>query len=144
MQESGQSEYVALLNWRNTPSNGNGTSPPQCFLGQWCSTKLPLCEALHAMSKVSYTDEDSQALGAQKVKQKHYYNCQTKLRSPISSGETVVLERKHGAQVLVQGWWHQRVMMYKSGKDTAAVIFFGLENHSTQIPFVILSRGGLS
>ena len=86
-KESGQSQYMALLNWRNTPSEGIGTSPAQCFLGRRCRTKLPLCEAL--LSPRYPTDKDSQALAAQKVKQKHYYNRQTKLRSPISPGETV-------------------------------------------------------
>ncbi len=36
-QESGQSEYLALLDWRNTPTEGIGTSPAQRFLG--CDVK---------------------------------------------------------------------------------------------------------
>ena len=41
-RESGQSEYLALLDWRNTPSEGLGTSPAQRFLGRRCKTRLPV------------------------------------------------------------------------------------------------------
>ena len=34
--QSGQSEYNALLDWRNTPTKGMGTSPAQRFLGHHC------------------------------------------------------------------------------------------------------------
>lgn len=36
-QETGQSEYLALLDWHNTPT-GVGTSPAQRFLGCRCKT----------------------------------------------------------------------------------------------------------
>ena len=37
-RDSGQSEYLALLDWRNTPSEGIGTCPAQIFLGCRCKT----------------------------------------------------------------------------------------------------------
>ena len=41
-EDFGQSEYKALLDWRNTPSEGIGASPAQRFLGQRCRTLLYL------------------------------------------------------------------------------------------------------
>ena len=40
-KESGQSEYMALLDWRNIPSEGISASPAQSFLGQQYRTTLP-------------------------------------------------------------------------------------------------------
>ena len=40
-KEAGQSEFLALLDWHNTPSEGVGTSPAQRFLGRRCKTLLP-------------------------------------------------------------------------------------------------------
>ena len=45
-QDSGQSEYLALLDWRNTPSEGMKTSPAQRFFGRRCRTLLPSTESL--------------------------------------------------------------------------------------------------
>ena len=45
-QDSGQSEYLALLDWRNTPSEGMETSPAQRFFGRRCRTLLPSTESL--------------------------------------------------------------------------------------------------
>ena len=42
---SGQSEYLVLLNWRNTPE-GVGTSPAQRLMGRWCKTLLPMAGTL--------------------------------------------------------------------------------------------------
>ena len=63
-QEASQSEFKALLDWRNTPTEGVGTSPAQRFLGRRCNTWLPMTEAL---LKPKYsTVEDAQALFGQK------------------------------------------------------------------------------
>ena len=43
-RESGQSEFRALMDWRNTPTEGLGTSPAQRFLGRRCKTLLPVTE----------------------------------------------------------------------------------------------------
>ena len=86
-KESGQSEYLALLNWRNTPTEGVDTSPAQRFFGRRCKTKLPCTKAL---LKPNYpTERDLQALAAQKQKQKFYYDRHTKPLKSIVPGETV-------------------------------------------------------
>ena len=38
---TGVSEFQALLDWRNTPSEGMDTSPAQRLLGRRCKTLLP-------------------------------------------------------------------------------------------------------
>ena len=45
-RDARKSEYQALLDWRNTPTEGMGTSPAQRFLGRRCRTLLPTCSAL--------------------------------------------------------------------------------------------------
>ena len=45
-KESGQSEFVALLDWRNTPTEGIGASPAQRLMGRRCKTLLPMAGTL--------------------------------------------------------------------------------------------------
>ena len=86
-REAGQSEYKALLDWRNTPSKGVGTSPAQRFLGRRCKTMLPMTGAV-LQPKYS-TAEDERALQGQKAKQEHYYNQHARDLSPIEAGDAV-------------------------------------------------------
>ena len=81
-KEAGQSEYCALLDWRNTPTEGVGTSPAQRFLGRRCKTLLPMT---HLQLQPNYpTTDDARALLGQSAKQVHYYNRHTKDLSCIS------------------------------------------------------------
>ena len=45
-RESGQSELKALLDWRNTPTAGVGTSPAPRSMGRRCKTFLPVAGTL--------------------------------------------------------------------------------------------------
>ena len=85
--EAGQSEYRALLDWRNTPSEGIGTSPAQRFFGRRCKTLLPTTQIL--LEPWFSTEKDMQALRGQKERQCHYYNKHTRTRPPIAPGESV-------------------------------------------------------
>ena len=88
--ESGLSEFRALLDWRNTPSEGMDTSPAQRFLGRRCKTLLPTATSL---LKPQYeTAKDAQALNRLKEKQKSYYNRHAKPLAPLSPGETVRMQ----------------------------------------------------
>ena len=59
-QVSGQSEYLTLLDWPNTPTEGIGTSPAQRFLEQHCRTLLPTAGSL---LKPQYaTEKDTRTL----------------------------------------------------------------------------------
>ena len=63
-RESGQSEFQALLDWRNTPSEGIGTSSAQRFLG----TLLPI--ATSRLHPAFHTEKDAKAQRKQREKQK--------------------------------------------------------------------------
>ena len=63
-KQSGESEYMALLDWRNTPSEGMSTSPAQRLMGRRCKTLLPTAGTL---LKPRYdTDADTRALAGRK------------------------------------------------------------------------------
>ena len=72
---SGRSEFLALLDWRNTPSEGMETSPAQRFLGRRCRTLLPTVESL--LTPNYPTQADNLALHRMKRKQQFYYNQHT-------------------------------------------------------------------
>ena len=83
--ESGQSEFRALLDWRNTPTEGVGTSPAQPFLGRWCKTLLPMTTS--ELEPQYSTADAAQALQGLKAKQKLYYNQHAKDLPPIPMGD---------------------------------------------------------
>ena len=86
-KDSGQSEFLALLDWRNTPTEGIGTSPAQRLLGRRCKTLLPIAESL---LKLRYdTGGDTRALAGAEQRQQHYYNRAAKPLKAITPGETV-------------------------------------------------------
>ena len=45
-RESDQSEFLALLDWRNTPTEGVGTSNARCLMGRRCKTLIPVANIL--------------------------------------------------------------------------------------------------
>ena len=62
--QSGESEYMSLLDWRNTPSEGMSMSPAQRLMGRRCKTLLPTAGTL---LKPRYdTDADTRALAGRK------------------------------------------------------------------------------
>lgn len=86
-KEAGRSEFQALLDWRNTPSAGIGTSPAQRLMGRRCKTLLPVAGSL--LQPQYATEEDTRALIGVKQRQQHYYDKHSKPLDPISIGETV-------------------------------------------------------
>ena len=86
-RKAGQSEYLVLLDWRNTPTEGMGTSPAQRFLGRWCKTLLPVTQQL--LNPRYPMEDNARALHQQKQKQQHYYNRQGRPLKPIEQGDTV-------------------------------------------------------
>ena len=86
-RKAGQSEYLALLDWRNTPTEGMGTSPAQRFLGRRCKTLLPVTQQL--LSPRYPVKDDARALRQQKLKQQHYYNRRGRPLKPIEQGDMV-------------------------------------------------------
>ena len=86
-KQSGESEYMALLDWRNTPSEGMSTSPAQRLMGRRCKTLLPTAGTL---LKPRYdTDANTRALAGRKRRQSFYYNQHARPLTPIDEGATV-------------------------------------------------------
>ena len=84
---SGQSEYLALLDWRNTPTEGVGTSPAQRLFGRRCKTLLPVSGTL--LQPRHSTEEETRAVMGRKRRQQHFYNRHTKPLQPIAPGQSV-------------------------------------------------------
>ena len=84
--EAGSDPYLGLLDFRNTPTEGLGTSPAQRLFGRRTKTLLPTAGRLLTQPEF---DTTSQLLHAQKNKQSFYYNKGTKQLGPLEPGSTV-------------------------------------------------------
>ena len=89
-KDSGQSEFLALLDWRNTPTEGVGTSPAQRLMGKRCKTLLPIADTL--LVPRHNTEREARALKGMKERQRHHYNKHTKSLQPISLEEKVLMK----------------------------------------------------
>ena len=89
-KDSGQSEYKARLDWRNTPSEGIGFSPAQRFLGRRCRAFLPTTNFL--LQPQFPTQEHTQQLTKQKKRQQYYYNQHAHPLKPIMVGQPVLMQ----------------------------------------------------
>ena len=86
-KQSGESEYMALLDWRNTPSECMTTNPAQRLMGRRCKMLLPTAGRL---LKPRYdTDADTRALAGRNRRQSFYYNQHARPLTPIDEGATV-------------------------------------------------------
>ena len=86
-KQTGQSEYLAILDWNNTATEGMTTSPSQRFMGRRCKTLLPMSATL--LKPQYQTERDVEDMIKKKRKQMWYYNRSTRPLSPISPGESV-------------------------------------------------------
>ena len=68
---AGVSEFQALLDWRNTPSEGMNTSPAR-LMGRRCKTLLPTSRTL-LMPEFSL-DNDAAKLCARRERLRRYFN----------------------------------------------------------------------
>ena len=84
--ESGNDPFLALLEWRNTPSEQLGQSPAQILMGRRTRTRLPTANAL---LQTESTNPVQCALATAKDKQARYYNRHAKERKPFEAGQTV-------------------------------------------------------
>ena len=86
-RDSGYSEYLALLDFNNTPTEGVGLSPSQRLSGRRCRTSLPVTKKL---LKPRYsTENERNRMTKCKQKQARYYNKSTRQLPELSEGETV-------------------------------------------------------
>ena len=83
---SGQDPYLAILDWRNTPSPSIGSSPVQRLFGRRTKTLLPTAGTL-LQPKIMEETEDK--LKERKTKQALFYNKGTKELPELQPGDTV-------------------------------------------------------
>ncbi|XP_044167088.1 uncharacterized protein K02A2.6-like [Acropora millepora] len=84
---SGTSEFQALLDWRNTPTAGIGTSPAQRPMDRRCKTLLPIAGSL--LQPSFPTEEDTRKILGTKQRQQFYYNKHAKPLEQIRVGDAV-------------------------------------------------------
>ena len=84
---AGVSEFQALLDWRNTPSEGMDLSSVQRLLGRRCKTLLPTPGTL--LTPGFSLANDAYQLRARKERQRWYYNRGKRSLLPVKPGETV-------------------------------------------------------
>ena len=84
--ESGGDPLLALLDWRNTPSEQLGASPAQLMFGRQTRTRLPITNAQLTTPGAAAAQE---ALIASKQRQAAYYNRGAKERHALPVGQTV-------------------------------------------------------
>ena len=85
-KSSGGSEFQGLLDWRNAPPAGIGSSPAQCLFGRRCKTLLPVAGSV---LQPSYpTEEHTRKIIGAKQRQQYYYNRQSKPLEPIAEGDS--------------------------------------------------------
>ena len=80
-------QFLALLNYRNTPSQSTGTSPAQRFFNRRTRTLLPTCRAL-LKPKIN-VQADLQKLQANQDIQKKNFNRRSKDLPPLVEGDAV-------------------------------------------------------
>ena len=88
-RDAGEDVNLALLAWRNTPSEGFATSPAQRLMSRRTRTPLPTAPALLQPCVDTRVQEQ---LTAARLKQKKYYDRGAKTLKPISVGDTVRIQ----------------------------------------------------
>lgn len=78
--------YLALLEWRNTPSEQLKLSPVQVMYGRRTRSTLPTTDVLLRPENAILA---SQRLSSSKERQKQYYDRGSKERPPMAIGQTV-------------------------------------------------------
>ncbi len=85
---SNEDQYMALLNVRNTPTQGTDSSPAQRFLGRRTKTTLPTSSTLLRPRNVD-PQLDRLQLKQCQARQQKYYNRSAHDLDPLSTGDVV-------------------------------------------------------
>ena len=89
-KETGQSEFLALLEWRNTVSEGMKHSPAERLLGRKCKTMMPA--TADALEPMFSTKEDQKQLANRKEKQRRYYDRHARQLPHLTPGDSVQIK----------------------------------------------------
>lgn len=89
--EAGSDPYLGLLDFRNTPTEGLGTSPAQRLFGRRTKTFLPTAGSLLNQTDAD-PDKTAQLLQARKDRQSFYYNNGSKALQPLEKGDVVRIQ----------------------------------------------------
>ena len=84
--DAGIDPYLALLDWRNTPSEQLKLSPVQILFGRRTRTLMPTPDSLLMTGRENETREN---LVKSKERQKFYYDRHTKEKPSLNKGQTV-------------------------------------------------------
>ena len=90
--ESGADPFLALLDWRNTPSEQLGKSPAQLMFARNTRTRLPCEQKLLGVCDLSVRRKAEAA----KEKQAEYYDRTAKPRKTLTEGQTVRFQDADG------------------------------------------------
>jgi hypothetical protein len=103
-KEAQSDPFLALLAWRNTPSENLGTSPAQRLLSRRTKTPLPMVSSL---LKPKVVKDVPYKLTRAKAKQQEYYNSSAKELAPLCAGDVVRVKLKdkdrHWTKAKVEG-----------------------------------------
>ena len=81
--------YLALIDLRNTPTQGMSTSPMERLMSRQAKTLLPTAEVL---LKPKLSENIMEEKNKMKEKQRKYYNLNAKDLSPLKTGDIVRME----------------------------------------------------
>ena len=96
--------YLALMDFRNTPSEKLGSSPAQLLFGRRIQTRLPVTKAM-LQPAIAPPQLVTQKIADAKVQQKQRYDTKSKALQPLQTGDTVRIKRPGEAE------WSQGVCM---------------------------------
>ena len=77
---------LALLEWRNTPTEGMHASPSQLLFGRRTRTRLPLAKTLLEPRVITKVPE---MIEKRKQKQKHYFDQHTQELPKLDDGDAI-------------------------------------------------------
>lgn len=93
--ESKSDPFLALLDYRNTPTEGSSSSPSQVLFGRRTRSLLP---CVQKFLKTPSTNEARERLTRDKHKQAVYYNRSARERPPLETGDTVRFQTQEGSE----------------------------------------------
>lgn len=110
-KHTGQDPWLAILDFRNTPSQGIGESPCQQLINRRTKTLMPVKESL--LSSVG-DRANIKKMRKEKDRQSHCYNRTTKDVRELQPGDTVRMKPTH-SQVKE---WRKRTIIGREGSGS--------------------------